>query len=224
LGTGTLAVAAAVGETWEGAWHSLGAARACPARSAIVSILRAETDPRWAGVAITALDRTLADHAHCEKKASASAVKLIADHPDLPDLVRPLARLAQEETQHFFAVLNELARRGRTLPPDEGDPYAQALNRRVRSGVPRLVDRLLVAALIEARSRERLALLGDALDEPRLRDLYQRLAHAEAGHERLFVDLARRHAGGEDVDGRLAALADAEARIVAELPLLPRIH
>lgn len=189
-----------------------------------MSILRSETDPRWADVALADLGRTLADHAHCEKKAAASAVKLISDHPDVPELVRPLARLAQEETQHFFAVLNELTRRGRTLPPDEGDPYAQALYRRVRSGAARLVDRLLVAALIEARSRERLALLGEALPEPRLRELYLRLAQAEAGHERLFVDLARRHAGDEDADARLAALADLEARVVAELPLLPRIH
>jgi tRNA 2-(methylsulfanyl)-N6-isopentenyladenosine37 hydroxylase len=94
----------------------------------------------------------------------------------------------------------------------------------VRSGAGRLVDRLLVAALIEARSRERLALLGERLEAPRLRELYQRLAQAEAGHERLFVDLAREHAGREDVDARLTVLAEAEARIVAELPLLPRIH
>jgi tRNA-(ms[2]io[6]A)-hydroxylase len=189
-----------------------------------VSILRSETDPRWPRVALAELDRTLADHAHCEKKAAASAVKLLADHPDRPTLVRPLAKLAQEELQHFFAVLNELARRGRTLPPDEGDPYARALNRLVRSGAGRLTDRLLVAALIEARSRERLALLGDVLEEPRLRELYQRLAQAEAGHERLFVDLAREHAAREDVDARLGVLAEAEAKIVAELPLLPRIH
>ncbi|HYG67916.1 MAG TPA: tRNA-(ms[2]io[6]A)-hydroxylase [Anaeromyxobacteraceae bacterium] len=189
-----------------------------------MTILRSETDPRWPAVALADLDRTLADHAHCEKKAAASAVKLVADHPDLPGLVRPLAKLAQEETQHFFAVLNELARRGRTLPPDEGDPYARALYAQVRGGGARLVDRLLVAALIEARSCERLALLGEALEEPRLRELYQRLAQAEAGHERLFVDLAREHAGREDVDARLAALAEEEACVVAALPLLPRIH
>ena len=113
-----------------------------------MSILRSATDPRWAGVAASDLDRTLGDHAHCEKKAAASALKLVADHPERTDLVRALARLAQEELQHFLAVLNELARRGAPLPPDEGDPYVQALLRLVSSGPQRLVDRLLVAALV----------------------------------------------------------------------------
>src|SRR6266542_2311889 len=126
-----------------------------------MSILLSSTDPRWVDVALSDLDRTLGDHAHCEKKASATAMKLVADYPREPDLVRKLARLAQEEAQHFLAVLNELARRGAHLPPDGGDPYAQALLRLVRGGSARLVDRLLVGALIEARSCERLALLGE---------------------------------------------------------------
>jgi tRNA 2-(methylsulfanyl)-N6-isopentenyladenosine37 hydroxylase len=190
-----------------------------------VTLLRSSTDPRWIAVALADLDRTLQDHAHCEKKAAASALKLVADHPDRPDLVRALAKLAQEELQHFLAVLAELGRRGVPLPPDEGDPFAQALVRLVRSGGPeRLVDRLLVSALIEARSCERLSLLAGALPDPRLRDVYARLAQSEAGHEQLFLDLARRHGEGQDVPARLAALAEEEARIVAALPLLPRIH
>src|SRR5512139_4145230 len=113
-------------------------------------LLRSATDPRWAPVAV-------AGHAHCEKKAAASALKLVADHPDRPDLVRALAKLAQEELQHFLAVLAELGRRGIALPADEGDPYARALVRLVRGGgEAALVDRLLVSALIEARSCERL--------------------------------------------------------------------
>jgi tRNA-(ms[2]io[6]A)-hydroxylase len=189
-----------------------------------VSILRSPTDPRWAEVALTDLDRTLGDHAHCEKKASASALKLIADHADRAALVRPLARLAQEESQHFLAVLHELQLRGAPLPPDQGDPYVQALLRLVRGGRERLLDRLLVCALIEARSCERMELLGAALPEGRLRDLYLRLAQSEAGHERLFVDLAAADHGAERTASRLAELALAEARIVAGLPLAPRIH
>jgi tRNA-(ms[2]io[6]A)-hydroxylase len=187
-------------------------------------LLRSATDARWTAVAVARLDRTLADHAHCEKKAAASALKLVADHPDRPDLVRALARLAQEELQHFLAVLAEMGRRGIPLPADEGDPYAQALVRLVRGGEAALVDRLLVSALIEARSCERLQLLAQALPEARLRDLYARFAQSEAGHERLFVDLARRHGGEAAADARLEALAEAEARIVRELPILPRIH
>ncbi|HEX8909943.1 MAG TPA: tRNA isopentenyl-2-thiomethyl-A-37 hydroxylase MiaE [Anaeromyxobacteraceae bacterium] len=189
-----------------------------------MTILRSATGPRWAEVALSDLDRTLGDHAHCEKKAAASALKLVADHPDRPELVRPLARLAQEEQQHLMAVLVELSRRGAPLPADEGDPYAQSLLRLVRPGAGRLVDRLLVAALIEARSCERLALLGQALPAGRLRDLYLRLAQSEAGHERLFVGLAEGEVGATEGRTRLGALAEAEARIAAALPLLPRIH
>ena len=189
-----------------------------------VRLLRSESDPRWTAVALGDLDATLGDHAHCEKKAAASALKLIADHPTNPRLVRSLAKLAQEEQQHFLAVLNELARRGAALPPDHGDPYAQRLFRLVRSGPPRLLDRLLVGALIEARSCERLQLLGAALPVGPLRELYLRLAQSEAGHERLLVELAADGVGREVAGARLTALAEAEARIVAELPLLPRIH
>jgi tRNA-(ms[2]io[6]A)-hydroxylase len=188
-------------------------------------MLRSATDPRWLAVALSDMDRTLGDHAHCEKKAAASALKLVADHPQRVALVRALAKLAQEELQHFLAVLNELQRRGAPLPPDEGDPYAQRLLALVRPGAARLLDRLLVAALIEARSHERLVLLGEAaaLDD-RLRQLYRRLAVSEAGHEMLFVQLAEQVASPTDVERRLGELAHAEAAIVAELPLEPRIH
>lgn len=190
-----------------------------------MSLLRSATDSRWLPVALAGFDHTLADHAHCEKKAAASALKLVADQADRPELVRPLAKLAQEELQHLLAVLNEMGRRGVALPPDEGDPYAQALVRLVRGGgVARLVDRLLVGALIEARSQERLELLAGGLDDPRLRELYARLAQSEAGHERLFVELAGGVCGEAAALARLEVLADEEARIVAALPLLPRIH
>lgn len=189
-----------------------------------VTILRSASDPRWAAAALADLDQTLGDHAHCEKKAAASALKLIADHPDRPALVRALAKLAQEESQHFLAVLVELQRRGAPLPPDHGDLYVQRLLALVRSGPQRLLDRLLVCAFVEARSCERLAILGEALTDPGLRELYRRLAVSEAGHERLFVQLAEDLAGEEVARRRLSELADAEARVVAALPLGPRIH
>lgn len=189
-----------------------------------MTLLRSATDPRWVDVALSDLDHTLADHAHCEKKAAATALKLISDYPGHAAQVRALAKLAQEEQRHFFAVLSELGRRGGTLPPDAGDVYAQQLLRLVRSGPRRLLDRLAVSALIEARSCERLGLLGAALPAGRLRLLYLQLARAEAGHEQLFVDLAVRQMGAAEARTRVAAIAEEEARIVAALPLLPRIH
>jgi tRNA-(ms[2]io[6]A)-hydroxylase len=192
-----------------------------------MSLLRSRTGPDWLPVALGAMDRTLSDHAHLEKKAAASALRLVADHPDRPSLVRPLAKLAQEELQHFLAVLTELGRLGHPLLPDGGDPYARQLRRLVRSGgTARLLDRLLVGALIEARSCERLALLSAGLaggDDPRLAELYDRLARSEGGHEKLFLDLAR-EVGGAAAQARAAELAEAEAVIAAGLPALPRIH
>jgi tRNA-(ms[2]io[6]A)-hydroxylase len=188
-----------------------------------VSILRSATDPRWVGVALADLDATLADHAHCEKKAVATALKLVGDNPERPGLVRSLARLAQEELQHFLAMVTEVERRGRVLPPDLGDPYVQGLLRLVRQGAGRLVDQLLVAALVEARSCERMRLLGERLPEERLRELYRRLAQSEEGHEALFVQLAV-EVGGAAARPRLEELAEAEARLVAGLPILPRMH
>jgi tRNA-(ms[2]io[6]A)-hydroxylase len=189
-----------------------------------VSILLTATDPRWTAVAVDGFRATLVDHAHCEKKAAASALKLVADHPNRPELVRSLAKLAQEELSHLLAVLVEMGRLGLALGPDVGDPYAQALVKLVRGGAGRLVDRLLVSALIEARSHERLSLLAGALPDPRLQELYARFAQSEAGHERLFVDLAVREGGEKAAHARLDALARAEAELVAGLPLLPRIH
>jgi len=189
-----------------------------------VTILRSATDPRWIEVALADLDATLADHAHCEKKAVATALKLVADHPERPLMVRRLAKLAQEELQHFLAMITEVERRGRTLPHDKGDPYVQRLLELVRHGAPRLMDVLLVVALVEARSCERMLLLGERLPEERLRELYRRLAQSEAGHEALFVDLAIEVGGEAAARARLEELATAEAAVVAALPLLARMH
>lgn len=186
-------------------------------------ILRSATDPRWVEVALSDLDATLIDHAHCEKKAVAMALKLVADHPERAALVRPLAKLAQEELQHFLAMVTEVERRGITLTTDQGDPYVQGLLKLMRQGPHRLTDQLLVGALVEARSCERMLLLGEQLPDERLRELYRRLAQSEAGHETLFVDLAVL-VGGEAARARLEELAVAEAALVASLPLLPRMH
>jgi tRNA-(ms[2]io[6]A)-hydroxylase len=188
-------------------------------------MLRSRTDPGWVEVAVRGLDRVLVDHAHCEKKAASQAISLVAAYPERARLVRRLSALAIEELRHFRTVYAELCRRGISLSRDRGDPYARALQGLLRSGGDgRLVDRLLVAGLVEARSRERLELLGEALEDGRLRALYRSLARAEAGHATLFVELAREAAPERAVARRLAELAEREAEIVASLPIEPRIH
>lgn len=197
-----------------------------------VAALVVQTPAGWAEVAMSDLPATMSDHAHAEKKAALSALSLLSREPQRTDLARRMSRLAQEELSHLDAVLRRLRQRGWVLAPDRPDRYAGALLRLRRTGgAQALVDRLLCAALIEARSWERLHLLGDALSAPpadagvsELGSFYRELAASEAGHYRLFVELARTECPGEDVEARLAELAGAEADIIRSLPHEPRIH
>jgi len=190
--------------------------------------LKVPTDSAWALEAMRDLDAVLVDHAHCELKAASNSLSLAARYPLDREIVRALTDLAREEIDHFQRVLSELASRGRQLGAPAIDDYAVGL-RRAANELPRashgnpLVDRLLVGALIEARSCERFRLLVEALDHteaPRhLHDLWADLFASEAQHYRVFVDLAVRAAGGDrkQTIARLDWLADAEARIVVGL-------
>ena len=188
-------------------------------------ILHIPTSDRWLPLALANLDAILVDHAHCEKKAAAAALSLIAQYPEHATLVQHCVGLAQEELRHFKQVHRLILQRGGALTRDPGDPYARALLKHTRDGAKdRMVDRLLICALIEARSCERLGLLGDGLTDATLALFYRGLAKAEAGHYRLFVDLARTVSPAPKVDARLQALCAAEADLITSLPVLPRIH
>lgn len=189
--------------------------------------LTVPTDAAWVAFAMRDVDAVLRDHAHCEMKAASNALSLAARHPASVALVRALTDVAREEIDHFQRVLAILERRAIELGTPEVDTYAAEL-RRAASALPRdpalcaLVDRLLVGALIEARSCERFKLLVEALahrDEPELSALYKELFAAEARHYRTFVDLANDAAGGDTarVAARLARLADLEGAIVGRL-------
>jgi tRNA-(ms[2]io[6]A)-hydroxylase len=186
--------------------------------------LLSETPAGWIRLAVERFDEVLVDHAHCEKKAAAHALSMLAAFPDVPGLPRAMARLAREEAGHLAQVLRLLEQRGLSLGKDPGDPYAQALQQCVRHPrAERLLDRLLVSALIELRSRERLALLAEHLPEPELRDVYGRLADTEAGHGDLFWKLALK-ASRDEALRRWAELAAIEARLVRTLPLRAAVH
>jgi tRNA-(ms[2]io[6]A)-hydroxylase len=191
--------------------------------------LQVATDAAWAEAALRDVDAVLVDHAHCEMKAASSALSLATRHPGDAHLARVLTDLAREEIEHFQRVLSLLSDRGVTLGPPPVDAYAAELRRAVHE-LPRaegalspLVDRLLVGALIEARSCERFKLLAEATAGlPARADehaLWTELLAAEARHYCTFVDLAARAAAGNRarVEARLEILAQAEASIVAEL-------
>lgn len=184
-------------------------------------------DAAWLEVALTDPVALLSDHAHCEKKAAASAIGLIARYPEASRLVDAMAELAREELEHFAEVHRLLVARGGVLGPDLGDPYASALVKLAagETRAERMVDRLLISALIEARSFERLALLGGHHPDPELREMFARFARSEARHGSLFVTLARELGPSRaHADARLEALADAEVALVEAAPLRCAIH
>jgi tRNA-(ms[2]io[6]A)-hydroxylase len=182
------------------------------------------SDPRWLEVALADLDAVHADHLHCERKAAQSALSLIRSYPERADLVRDMARLAHDETRHVVQVAALMSRRGQTASYDHGDAYAAALRGRIRNREPeRLIDRLLVFALIEGRSAERLGLLAGALEEPKARALYASLAEAEVRHRDIFLALAR-DAAPATWRSRAAELAEVEAEVLASHPIAARIH
>lgn len=197
--------------------------------------LRAQTDPAWAKEAVRDLDAVLIDHAHCEMKAATNALSLVVRHPGDLGLVRALTDLAREELDHFRRCVAFLERRKLALGPPPVDLYAgelrKAMGRLPNAEIPAMVDRLLVSALIEARSSERFKLLLEALPpttSPELRVFYEELFACEARHYRVYVDLAHqalrsewKNAEHRDVDSavqtRLAILAEAEGQIVRNL-------
>ncbi len=196
--------------------------------------LRSETDGAWADEALGDLDRVLVDHAHCEMKAASNALSLAARHPGSATVVHALTTLAREEIEHFQRVLAMLVERGLELGSPPVDEYAAALRRAAAAekGGPKLgalVDRLLVGALIEARSCERFKLLAGALEragQAELSAFYTELLAAEARHHRDLVDLAAHAAEGAggsraDVLARLGVLAEREAAVVRDLARRP---
>jgi tRNA-(ms[2]io[6]A)-hydroxylase len=188
-------------------------------------VLATASDPRWIDVARADLAAVLSDHVHCERKAAQSALSLVRLYPERADLVEVAARLAHEETSHVLQVSQLLAAHRLPLRHDAGDEYAAALRARARKREPgRLLDLLLVFALIEARSAERLALLGDALPGPELAATYRALAVAERRHRDQFLALAAATPPAGTWRARLDELADDEAAILAALPIRPRIH
>lgn len=187
--------------------------------------LKSATLPQWLPSVREHVDELLIDHAHCEKKAAGTAMNLIFAYVDRVDLVRELKTIVDEELEHFTMVLDLLERRGipfRRLKPSD---YGRQLNDLVRKQEPhKAVDRLLVAALIEARSCERFALLRDGIGDAELADFYGSLFESEARHHATYVRFAREFADDDTVRSRLEELAEAEAEIVSTVTPLPRMH
>ncbi len=187
--------------------------------------LQSATSPDWLARVQVRLDEVLIDHAHCEKKAAGTAMNLIFAYVDRVELVRRLSEIVTEELSHFHQVLDLLAERGvrfRRLPPSG---YGRRLGELIRKDEPgKAIDRLLVAALIEARSCERFALLRDGVADRHLGAFYGRLFESEARHHATYVQMACLFGREDAVRRRLEELAAAEAEIIAAEPEPVRMH
>jgi tRNA-(ms[2]io[6]A)-hydroxylase len=188
-------------------------------------LLKSSTPSGWTAAVLADFDSFLLDHAGCERKASAAALALVAHYPDRRSLVRDCLSLAQEELAHFEAVWRLLDGRGLTLRPDTRSLYMDGLAKEFRQGSEAyFLDRLLAAGIAEARGCERFGLVASALREGSERDFYRDIARAEVRHQELYLRLAGEYFPSAEVAERLETLLDAEAGIVAALPLRAALY
>lgn len=189
----------------------------------IHDFLSCRTPSRWIENALANQDLMLIDHAHCEKKAASTALSLMYRYVDNTDLLNKMSRLAREELRHFEQVLAIMNKRGVDYCHLTPARYAAGLRQEVRSEDPgRLVDVLIVGAIIEARSCERFAALAPFLDE-KLADFYTSLLKSEARHYQDYLTLAEQ-AAGESIQARVGDFLALERALIKEPDTEFRFH
>lgn len=190
--------------------------------------LKMPTDPRWVDLAAVSLQEILTDHAFCEQKAATQCISLIQLYPDKEKLVDALAPIVTEEWGHFRMVWAEMKKRGYSLGRQRKDDYVNLLLQHgPEGGTPdeKLLHKLMICALIEARSCERFRLLSEGLDDEKLRKFYYKFMVSEAGHYRLFIDLATEYYPQEQVRAAWTQWLALEEKVLQELtPSGSRMH
>jgi tRNA-(ms[2]io[6]A)-hydroxylase len=182
--------------------------------------LQLPTDPRWVNLAEKSLEEVLTDHAYCEQKAAVSCISLIQRYSKKEKLVAELAPVVTEEWGHFRLVLAELQKRNLKLGQQRKDEYVNALFQFCQKGGSeegRLLDQLLMMAMIEARSCERFKRLSEGLDDEYLRKFYRRFMESEAGHYTLFIELAETYIDKEKVRLRWKEWLEHESEVIMKL-------
>ncbi|MEM6450453.1 MAG: tRNA-(ms[2]io[6]A)-hydroxylase [Cyanobacteria bacterium P01_D01_bin.105] len=198
--------------------------RSTTARSTI-KFLKTPTSEAWVEQALADMDTILLDHAQCERKAAGTAIQMMSRYPSSDRLVRELTAIAQEELSHYEQVNQWLDKRGIPLQPVTPPPYGASLKKLVRRQEPeRMLDLLLVSALIEARSHERLGLLAQHCSDAPLAKFYRSLMASEARHYGSYWLLATEYFDADLVKERLAELAEQESGILSVLHPEPRVH
>jgi len=190
--------------------------------------LELPTDPRWVNIAEKNIEEILVDHAYCEQKAASSCISLIVQFPDKDRLVDLLTPVVAEEWAHFELVIGHLRKRGSKLGQQREDEYVARLSKIQKKGGRReetLVERLLMNALIEARSCERFKLLWKNIQDEELQHFYYELMVSEAGHYHNFIELAKEYMDDDKVEKRWKEFLKEEAEIMKDLkPRADRMH
>lgn len=189
--------------------------------------LKLLTDPRWANIAESNLDEILTDHAWCEQKAASNAITLITQNPEHEDLVHELTAIAIEEMQHFQMVIDIIKARGYVLGRERKDDYVGQLMKFSKKDGSRnqaFVDRLLFAAMIEARSCERFRVLSKNINDQELATFYHDLMVSEANHYTTFLHFARKYTTDVDVDKRWQEWLDFEGELIQRYGKKEYIH
>lgn len=190
--------------------------------------LQLPTDPLWVkNVVESNIEEILTDHAFCEQKAASNAITLIVQNPGLSDLVQEMALLVQEEMGHFKRVHDIILERGYVLGRERKDDYVNELRKFLASGGSReaqLLDRLLLSAMIEARSCERFKVMSEHIDDEQLSAFYHELMISEATHYTIFIRLAKKYCGHLDVDKRWKEFLDYEAQVIKSYGKGETIH
>jgi tRNA-(ms[2]io[6]A)-hydroxylase len=190
--------------------------------------LQLPTDPRWVNLAEISLQDILTDHAYCEQKAAISCISLIQRYSDKERIVNELSPIVTEEWGHFRLVLEELQKRNLSLGKQRKDEYVNALLAFTKKGgseEDRLLDQLLLMAMIEARSCERFKRLSEGLKDEYLRNFYRRFMESEAGHYTLFIELSETYVDKTKVRKRWKAWLQYEADVMKNMEVRgDRIH
>jgi tRNA-(ms[2]io[6]A)-hydroxylase len=189
--------------------------------------LKMPTDPRWVNIVEKNIEEILTDHAWCEQKAASSAISLMVRFPEYPDLVDEMIAVSKEEMEHFGLVHEKLKERGMQLGFERKDPYVKDLRSFIRKGGDRkqqLVEALLMAAMIEARSCERFRVLSEEINDEDLRKFYRGLMASEARHYTTFIRFAKKYADGIDVDKRWKEFLEYEGQLMLKYGKTETIH
>ncbi len=189
--------------------------------------LKMATDPRWANLVEKNIEEVLTDHAWCEQKAATNAITLMVKYPHYPELVKEMIKICQEEIEHFGMVHDIILQRGYELGPERKDPYVHDLLKYIRRGGSKeqqLVDHLLFAAMIEARSCERFRILSQEIADAELQEFYHELMVSEATHYTTFIKLAKKYGTNIDVDKNWQEFLEYEAEIIQQYGKDQSIH